>query len=562
MLSNIKSLFSKKSLKSKLLTPVFILVVLFMLFILFQINQTSNVLNISKELQNNQFATIIKSEEMKRSVIQVQQWLTDISATRAAEGLDDGFDEAAINAENVRTLVSELKVLNPDKTAELDKIQKDFEVYYQSGIKMANAYIKGGTEAGNATMGEFDATATRINEEVDNFMVFSNENISHIMKKMSVIISVLIGISIFTLIISIIISALIRKSLIQNVLVPISDITNVANSLAEGNLQQTLDFHSEDEIGRLAEDLRNMSANLSIYISDISGYMQQLEKGNLKTSLNADFKGDFHTLATSLGNFHQSINSTLQEIHIASKEVEEGSAQVSSGAQLLAQGSTEQASSIEELSSALVEMSGKIQTNASNAKHAYDLSEEAHFNVITGNQQMKEMSSAMVDISEKSAEIGKIIKTIDDIAFQTNILALNAAVEAARAGIAGKGFAVVADEVRNLAQRSADAAKSTTSLIAGTVNAVDNGVNIASETASALNIIVEKVETVTQTLKQIASDSEEQAHAVSQITEGIEQISSVVQTNTATTEESAATSEHLFSQSQKLNNSVNKFILN
>lgn len=561
MLSNLNTLFSKNSLKSKLLTPVFILVLLFMLFIIFQITQTSHVLNMSKELQSNQSATIIKGEELKRSVIQVQQWLTDISVTRAAEGLDDGFDEAAVNAENVRTLVTELKEINPEKTAELDEILTSFEVYYQTGIKMANAYIEGGTEAGNATMGEFDATATKINQDVDNFMVFANENIAKAMKRMSVIISIIIATSIFTLVVSVIISILIRKSLIRNVLNPISEITRVATNLAQGNLKQNIEFHSEDEVGKLADDLREMSNNLNTYISAIGAYMKQLENGNLKADLHADFKGDFHHLALSLGNFHQSINSTLQEIHIASREVEEGSAQVSSGSQLLAQGSTEQASSIEELSSSLIEISDKIQTNAFNAKQAYDLSEEAENNVMTGNQHMKDMSSAMADISEKSAEIGKIIKTIDDIAFQTNILALNAAVEAARAGAAGKGFAVVADEVRNLAQRSADAAKSTTTLIEGTVHAVDHGVHIATETASALHVIVEKVETITRTLKQIASDSDEQANAVNQITNGIEQISSVVQTNTATTEESAATSEHLFSQSQKLNNAVNQFIL-
>ncbi|QHI72214.1 hypothetical protein [Aminipila terrae] len=162
---------------------MYVLVFLFIVFTVFQIKENGYVLSMSEELESNHFATIIKSEEMKRSVIQVQQWLTDISVTRAAEGLDDGFDEAAANAENVRNLAKELKEINPDKTAELDQILKDFEIYYQTGTKMANAYITGGTEAGNASMGEFDQAATKINQEVDSFMDFAHKNISDAMKK-------------------------------------------------------------------------------------------------------------------------------------------------------------------------------------------------------------------------------------------------------------------------------------------------------------------------------------------------------------------------------------------
>ena len=240
-------------------------------------------------------------------------------------------------------------------------------------------------------------------------------------------------------------------------------------------------------------------------------------------------------------------------------EIKNSSDQVSSGAQALSQGATEQASSIEQLSASIIEISDQVRSNAVNANNATSLVESVGKEIDRSNIHMQEMIRAISEISDKSAQIGRIIKTIDDIAFQTNILALNAAVEAARAGAAGKGFAVVADEVRNLAGKSAQAASETTELIESSISAVLNGTRIADETAESLSSVVTGASKITSLMQDISKASNEQANSIGQVTQGIEQISGVVQTNSATAEESAAASEELSAQAQLLNSLVSKF---
>jgi methyl-accepting chemotaxis protein len=251
----------------------------------------------------------------------------------------------------------------------------------------------------------------------------------------------------------------------------------------------------------------------------------------------------------------------MSEIAIASQQVAAGTSQVSDGSQAISQGATEQAASIEELTATVTQIAAQTRQNALSAGKANEMSEQAKDKAIKGNEQMQSLQLAMTEINDSSASISKIIKVIDDIAFQTNILALNAAVEAARAGIHGKGFAVVAEEVRNLAARSAAAAKDTTELIEGSIKKADAGTKIADETANALKHIVDVVEKAVELVAEISEASNQQATAVGQVNMGIEQMSQVVQTNSATSQETAAAAEELSSQAAMLKEMVGKFAL-
>lgn len=336
---------------------------------------------------------------------------------------------------------------------------------------------------------------------------------------------------------------------------PINNMVKVADALALGDVNVDIKLDTKDEIGNLANSFRKMIDNIRAQAL----IAEQIADGNL--TVDVPVRSEKDLLGKKLADLVRNNNEILNEIAAAADQVAVGSKQISDSSILISQGATEQASSIEELTASLEQISSETKINADNADQANRLADDAKKNAAQGNVHMKEMLKAMEEINEASSSISKIIKVIDDIAFQTNILALNAAVEAARAGQHGKGFAVVAEEVRNLAARSADAAKETTDMIEGSIKKTEGGTKIAKDTADALAKIVNEIDRVAALVSDIATASNEQALGINQINQGIMQVSEVVQNNSATSEESAAASEELSGQADLLKEMVSKYKL-
>lgn len=357
------------------------------------------------------------------------------------------------------------------------------------------------------------------------------------------------------------ISVFIAISMAKGISRPVIQVQGAAKQLSEGSLNFHVTTDLADEIGEMAKSFEEAGTMLKGNIADIARGLAQVASGNFNVQPNVHYLGDFKKIEESIENIIVSLSDTMGQINQAANQVATGSDQVASSAQALSQGATEQASSVQELSATINEISQQLQKTAENTELVKDETNATGEEISLSNRRMQDMIAAMNEISNKSSEIGKIIKTIEDIAFQTNILALNAAVEAARAGTAGKGFAVVADEVRNLAGKSAEAAKNTTALIEETVQAVANGTKIAGGTAEALQNVVTGSNRVASLINEIAQASIQQSNAVEQITFGVEQIASVVQNNSATAEESAAASEELSGQAQMLKELVSHFQL-
>ena len=342
---------------------------------------------------------------------------------------------------------------------------------------------------------------------------------------------------------------------------PIEEVSEVMNEISNGHLNATVSGYYQGKFDDLKQSVNNMGSNLERIVTQISTVTGEIGNGNLNIENISAFGGDFNAISDALNTIIATLNSLLGDINNASDQVNVGANQVSQSSQALAQGSTEQASSIQELTASITEIADQTKKNAVDANKARELATDVMGNAEKGNARMTEMQRSMVDINKSSEDISKIIKVIDDIAFQTNILALNAAVEAARAGQHGKGFAVVAEEVRTLAARSADAAKETTGLIEGSISKVQEGTKIADETAGALDEIVGGISKVNDLIGNIATASNEQATGIAQINMGVEQVAQVVQQNSATAEESAAASEELSGQSVLLKNMIDQFEL-
>ena len=345
------------------------------------------------------------------------------------------------------------------------------------------------------------------------------------------------------------------------VIAPVQEASTVLQQMSQGNLQSRVVGNYQGDHADIKNALNGTLDALSSYVNEISDVLTEMANSNMVVGITADYKGEFVQIKDAINLISNSLNGVLGDVDSAAEQVATGSRQVSDSSMSLSQGATEQASSIEQLTASIEVIATQTRKNAENANQAKSIAEDTQTNAARGNEQMKSMLQAMSEINDSSNNISKIIKVIDEIAFQTNILALNAAVEAARAGQHGKGFAVVAEEVRNLAARSANAAKETTAMIEGSISKVEGGTKIANETAEALNKIVEGIGQAANLVSEIAIASNEQAVGVDQINQGISQIADVVQTTSATSEETAAASEELSSQAEMLKSQIGKFRL-
>ncbi|MFV0496779.1 MAG: methyl-accepting chemotaxis protein [Candidatus Fimivivens sp.] len=361
-----------------------------------------------------------------------------------------------------------------------------------------------------------------------------------------------------SLFLSIAIIHAIRKS----ILTPAGEIVSAFEAIAQGKVQANINYESRDEMGHMANLIRNSNAMQSLILSDVIDKFGKMAQGDLRIEVTQDYPGDFAILKQTMSTTVTNLNNTMQTILNASEQVGSGAEQVSSGAQALAIGSTEQAAAVEDLSESVATIAGQAEENATNVDIATKYVVDAREGVNTGNTHMLQLTKAMENISVASSQIASITKVIEDIAFQTNILALNAAIEAARAGEAGKGFAVVADEVRNLAAKSAEAAKQTTELVERSNATVVEGTEITLTTAEILQKVEQQAMVANESITKIKLSSAEQALAIDGIKLELSRVSAVIQTNAATAEENSATSEEMSAQAMALREAVRRFKLN
>lgn len=477
----------------------------------------------------------------------------------------DGFDDSIAEIKELATEIEASLQSQAAKDAFSD-FEQAFSQYEQTVtpyMEQALTVSEDGRDAlFNRALSAVNATYAQTQEALSSIMDSKINSGHEVVSNQSKTTNFFIIITIVLILVSYIVAFFISRALRKQIAVPIKLCSERLAQLSKGDLQTPVpDIQQENEIGEMVTSTKTIVDALTTIINDEIQLLGGMSDGDFTVQSNCQelYMGDFHPLLDAIRGICYNLNDLLLQIDEASSQVDSGADQVSSGAQALSQGATEQASSVEELAATINDISENVNSNAQNASHVQELANMVGAEITESNRQMDQMTDAMGQIENESNEIGKIIKTIEDIAFQTNILALNAAVEAARAGSAGKGFAVVADEVRNLAAKSQDAAKDTTALIENAIAAVKNGTQIASDTAESMANVVTNAQEVTERINAISQTSQDQADSIAQVTQGVDQISSVVQTNSATAQQSAAASEELSGQAHLLKSLISNF---
>ncbi|EKQ56481.1 MULTISPECIES: methyl-accepting chemotaxis protein [unclassified Clostridium] len=465
---------------------------------------------------------------------------------------------------NIDDLIKTVSVYptTPEEKEILNRIKVNLVKYKQvRDIVVAKGMANFKDEGLNVFRTDGTSLIDQINDDIQLLLQTKIDTCNALSNKLTIFKYVSMGIVILSIIFSLILSLSLTKYITKLISNPIDNMKNVAEKMANGNLDVSIHINSNDEIGELASSFSLMINTLKNYITEISTVLSSISQGNFDIYTKEDYKGNFVEIKDSLDDIVQSLSNIFLEIKEATYQVNSGASQVASTSQVISEGATEQAASIEGLSVSINRINAQVRNTVVNADNTNLITMNLVKSIMDSNSQMNEMLRAMDDIEKSSKDINNIIKAITDIATETNLLALNAAIEAARAGEAGKGFSVVADEVRKLSFQSADAAKQTSLLIGDSINAVNRGRNLANDTAKTLGELVNSVNNVTELISNITYESKNQANSINQVHDGILKISDVVQSNSAIAEESAASSEELTAQAETLNIMLDRFKL-
>ena len=544
---------------SKILFSFIITLVLSLVMMCIAIRTILNIRSDYTNLLSTQVAITDAVQESESEVNAIARQLRDMALfgynPTTASKIEDSItaiDESLQTIQKLYTGTDGLDDSYIQKVQDWQSAFTDIDNALQSGnITLAQQLIQtectpkleAAVEAGHSLMNQVTSEVTRVSD-----LAMSSSTRDIIILVILVVITAAVGISL-------------NLYVVNSIVRPLRKAEEAVVAFSQGDLSHALEYESGDEIGGICDAVRTSQDILHNTIEDIVTITKNLADGNLSASTTQDYPGELAPIKENIEYLLSQLNDTMSSILQAADQVAAGADQVSNGSQALAQGSTQQASAVEELSATINDLDHSAQENRNTAKTAKEKADQASDQVRISNERMQEMRKAMSEILTGQKDIGKIIETIENIAFQTNILALNAAVEAARAGSAGKGFAVVADEVRNLASKSDSAAKQTKKLIESSMSAVERGGELAEDVDVNMQKTVEYASVAIEYMDRLVERTISEAEAIAQLTTGVDQISAVVQTNSATSEQSAAASQELSSQAVMMKQMVQHFRL-